>query len=231
MIGIIGAMDEEVAILKESMEVQDTLERAGMTFVKGIMSGKEVVVVRSGIGKVNMGICAQILIDCFGVDTLINTGVAGSLDADLNIGDIVISTDAVQQDMDVSMLGDPVGQIPRMDTLSFPADKELVKKAVAANEKANPDIHTFTGRVASGDQFISDKEVKERIVSLFHPMCVEMEGAGIAQAAYLNKVSYVIIRAISDKADNSATMDYPTFEKKAIAHSVRLVEKLMTKLA
>ena len=227
MIGIIGAMDEEVAILKESMEVQDTLERAGMTFVKGIMSGKEVVVVRSGIGKVNMGICAQILIDCFGVDTLINTGVAGSLDADINIGDIVISTDAVQHDMDVSMLGDPVGQIPRMDTLSFPADKELVKKAVAANEKANPDIHTFTGRVASGDQFISDKEVKERIVSLFHPMCVEMEGAGIAQAAYLNKVSYVIIRAISDKADNSATMDYPTFEKKAIAHSVRLMKELL----
>ena len=230
MIGIIGAMDEEVAILKESMEVQDTMERAGMTFVKGIMSGKEVVVVRSGIGKVNMGICAQILIDCFGVDTLINTGVAGSLDADINIGDIVISTDAVQHDMDVSMLGDPVGQIPRMDTLSFPADEELVKKAVAANEKANPDIHTFTGRVASGDQFISDKEVKERIVSLFHPMCVEMEGAGIAQAAYLNKVSYVIIRAISDKADNSATMDYPEFVKMAITHYVGLVKGLVERM-
>ena len=102
-----------------------------------------------------------------------------------------------------------------------------MKKAEAANEKAKPDIHTFTGRVASGDQFISDKEVKEKIVSLFHPMCVEMEGAGIAQAAYLNKVSYVIIRAISDKADNSATMDYPTFEKKAIAHSVRLMKELL----
>ena len=227
MIGIIGAMEEEVAELKKDMQIEETVEMAGMVFCKGTLGGKEVVVVRSGIGKVNMGICAQILIDCFGVDTLINTGVAGSLDADINIGDIVISTDAVQHDMDVSMLGDPVGQIPRMDTLSFPADKELVKKAVAANEKANPDIHTFTGRVASGDQFISNKEVKERIVSLFHPMCVEMEGAGIAQAAYLNKVSYVIIRAISDKADNSATMDYPTFEKKAIAHSVRLMKELL----
>ena len=227
MIGIIGAMDEEVAILKESMEVQDTMERAGMTFVKGIMSGKEVVVVRSGIGKVNMGICAQILVSQFGADTLINTGIAGSLDAQIDIGDMVISTDALHHDMDATVFGDPAGQIPRMDTLSFPADKELVKKAVAANEKANPDIHTFTGRVASGDQFISDKEVKERIVSLFHPMCVEMEGAGIAQAAYLNKVSYVIIRAISDKADNSATMDYPTFEKKAIAHSVRLMKELL----
>ena len=136
MIGIIGAMDEEVAILKKSMEVQDTMERAGMTFVKGIMSGKEVVVVRSGIGKVNMGI--------FGVDTLINTGVAGSLDADINIGDIVISTDAVQHDMDVSMLGDPVGQIPRMDTFSFPADEKLVKLAVEVNKEVN---HSMEWRI------------------------------------------------------------------------------------
>ena len=223
MIGIIGAMEEEVVELKKDMQIEETVEMAGMVFCKGTLGGKDVVIVRSGIGKVNAGICAQILVSQFGADTLINTGIAGSRD----IGDMVISTDALHHDMDATVFGDPAGQIPRMDTLSFPADKELVKKAVAANEKANPDIHTFTGRVASGDQFISDKEVKERIVSLFHPMCVEMEGAGIAQAAYLNKVSYVIIRAISDKADNSATMDYPTFEKKAIAHSVRLMKELL----
>ena len=221
MIGIIGAMEEEVAELKKDMQIEETVEMAGMVFCKGTLGGKEVVIVRSGIGKVNAGICAQILVSQFGA------GIAGSLDAQIDIGDMVISTDALHHDMDATVFGDPAGQIPRMDTLSFPADKELVKKAVAANEKANPDIHTFTGRVASGDQFISDKEVKERIVSLFHPMCVEMEGAGIAQAAYLNKVSYVIIRAISDKADNSATMDYPTFEKKAIAHSVRLMKELL----
>ena len=225
MIGIIGAMEEEVAELKKDMQIEETVEMAGMVFCKGTLGGKDVVIVRSGIGKVNAGICAQILVSQFGADTLINTGIAGSLDAQIDIGDMVISTDALHHD--ATVFGDPAGQIPRMDTLSFPADKELVKKAVAANEKANPDIHTFTGRVASGDQFISDKEVKERIVSLFHPMCVEMEGAGIAQAAYLNKVSYVIIRAISDKADNSATMDYPTFEKKAIAHSVRLMKELL----
>ena len=225
MIGIIGAMEEEVAELKKDMQIEETVEMAGMVFCKGTLGGKDVVIVRSGIGKVNAGICA--LVSQFGADTLINTGIAGSLDAQIDIGDMVISTDALHHDMDATVFGDPAGQIPRMDTLSFPADKELVKKAVAANEKANPDIHTFTGRVASGDQFISDKEVKERIVSLFHPMCVEMEGAGIAQAAYLNKVSYVIIRAISDKADNSATMDYPTFEKKAIAHSVRLMKELL----
>ena len=226
-IGIIGAMEEEVEALRGKLTYVKTTSRASMDFCAGKMGNKEVVIVRSGIGKVNAGICAQILVSQFGADTLINTGIAGSLDAQIDIGDMVISTDALHHDMDATVFGDPAGQIPRMDTLSFPADKELVKKAVAANEKANPDIHTFTGRVASGDQFISDKEVKERIVSLFHPMCVEMEGAGIAQAAYLNKVSYVIIRAISDKADNSATMDYPTFEKKAIAHSVRLMKELL----
>lgn len=231
MIGIIGAMEEEVAELKKDMQIDETIEQAGMVFCKGSLGGKDVVIVRSGIGKVNAGICAQILVDRFGVDTLINTGIAGSLDAQIDIGDMVISTDALHHDMDATIFGDPAGQIPRMDTLSFPADEKLVKKAVAANEKANPDIHTFTGRVVSGDQFVASDEVKEKIRSNFGGLCTEMEGAAIAHTAYLNDISYVIIRAISDKADGSASEDYPTFEKKAIAHSVRLVEKLMTKLA
>ena len=230
MIGIIGAMEEEVKSLKEEMEIEETLERAGMTFARGKLSGREVVVVRSGIGKVNMGICAQILVDRFEVDTLINTGVAGSLDADINNGDIVISTDAVQHDVDVTALGDPVGQIPRMDTFAFPADEKLVELAVRVNEEVNPDIHTFTGRVVSGDQFISEKSVKDRLVNTFAGKCAEMEGAAMAQAAYLNKISYVIIRAISDKADNSAHMDYPTFERQAIAHCVRLVRELVRRM-
>ena len=129
--------------------------------------------------------------------------------------------------MDATIFGDAIGQVPRMDTRTFPADPHLVELAVKANEKANPQIHTFTGRVASGDQFISSGEVKARIVENFQALCTEMEGAGIAHAAYLNKVSYVIIRAISDKADNSATMDYPEFEKQAIAHSVALVKELL----
>ena len=228
MIGIIGAMEEEVAALKEDMDIQETVEQASMVFCKGRLCGKDVVVVRSGIGKVNAGICAQILVDRFQADMLINTGIAGSLDARIDIGDMVISTDALHHDMDATIFGDAIGQIPRMDTLAFPADEELVRKAAKANEKANPDIRTFIGKVASGDQFISSREAKEKIVENFHPLCVEMEGAGIAQAAYLNKVSYVIIRAISDKADNSATMDYPTFERQAIAHSVRLMKELLT---
>ena len=122
MIGIIGAMEEEVAALKDDMEVQETIEQASMVFCKGTLCGKEVVVVRSGIGKVNAGICAQILVDRFQVDTLINTGIAGSLDAKIDIGDMVISTDALYHDMDATVFGDPVGQVPRMDTLAFPAD-------------------------------------------------------------------------------------------------------------
>ncbi len=227
MIGIIGAMEAEVAALKNDMQITETLEQASMTFCKGQLCGQNVVVVKSGIGKVNAGICAQILIDKFGVDTLINTGIAGSLDAAIDIGDLVISSDAVHHDMDAVNFGYPVGQIPQMDAFSFPANEDLIKKARIANAKANPDIKTFVGRVASGDQFIADKATKNRIVENFHPLCVEMEGASIAQAAYLNHVPYVIIRAISDKADDSASVDYPTFEIQAIVHSVRLMKELL----
>ena len=230
MIGIIGAMEEEIAKLKEEMQIEEVIEKAGMSFVKGILEGKEVVVVRSGIGKVNMAVCTQILADTFKVDTLINTGVAGSLDAKIDIGDIVISTDAVQHDIDTSVFGDKLGQVPRMDIFAFPADRKLIDAAVAANEEVNPDIHTFTGRILTGDQFISGAEKKEWLVKEFDGRCAEMEGAAMAQVAYINKISYVIIRAISDKADNSCTMDYQTFERQAIAHTVRLVHNLLTRI-
>ena len=210
-IGIIGAMEEEVAVLKQEMNIEETVDYASMRFCKGTLCGKNVVIVRSGIGKVNAAICAQVLADRFNVDILINTGIAGSLDAAIDIGDMVISTDLVEHDMDATIFGDPLGQVPRMDTFSFPAAASLIEKAVAANEEANPDIKTFTGRIVSGDQFVSSAEVKEKLVKNFGGKCTEMEGAAIAHAAYLNKISCVIIRAISDKADNSATMDYPTF--------------------
>ena len=229
-IGIIGAMELEVDALKAAMEVKNTVTRAGMEFKEGTLNGADVVVVRPGIGKVNAAICTQMLAEHFDVDLVIKTGIAGSLDAAIDMGDMVISTDAVQHDMDTSIFGDPIGQVPRMDTFAFPADAQLVEKAVRANQEANPDIHTFTGRIASGDQFISSQEVKERIVTLFGAKCAEMEGAAIAHGAYLNQIPCVIVRAISDKADNSASMDYPAFEKKAIEHSIRLLEKLLPEL-
>ena len=230
MIGIIGAMEDEVAELKKSMEIEEVVEQASLSFCRGKLSGKEVVVVRSGIGKVNAAVCAQILADRFGADVIINTGIAGSLDAAIDIGDIVISTDAVEHDMDASTFGDPVGQIPQMDTFSFPADEKLVKLAKEVNEKINPDIHTWTGRIVSGDQFVSSNEKKEQLIRLFDAKCTEMEGAAIAHTAYLNHISCVIIRAISDKADNSASVDYPAFEAAAIRHSVRLIEALVPEI-
>ena len=229
-IGIIGAMEEEVSLLKDEMNIEETVDYAGMSFCKGTLCGRDVVIVRSGIGKVNAAVCTQVLVDKFHAEVLLNTGVAGSLDAAIDIGDMVISTDLVEHDMDTSVFGDPIGQVPRMDTFSFTADPVLVEKAVAANREANPDIQTFTGRIVSGDQFISSKEVKDKLISLFQGKCAEMEGAAIAHAAYLNKVSCVIIRAISDKADNSAQMDYPTFEKKAIEHYVRLMKNLLPRI-
>ena len=230
MIGIIGAMEDEVAQLKKSMEIEETTEVASLSFCRGKLSGREVVVVRSGIGKVNAAICTQILVDQFHVDVIINTGIAGSLDAEIDIGDIVISTDAVEHDMDASIFGDPIGQIPQMDTFSVPADESLVKLAKEVNEKANPDVHTWIGRVVSGDQFVSSGEKKEQLIRVFDAKCTEMEGAAIAHAAYLNKISCVIIRAISDKADNSAVVDYPAFEAAAIRHSVRLIEALVPEI-
>ncbi|MEE1314677.1 MAG: 5'-methylthioadenosine/adenosylhomocysteine nucleosidase [Faecalimonas sp.] len=229
-IGIIGAMEEEVAQLKQAMEIEELIECASMSFCKGRLGGRDVVVVRSGIGKVNAGICAQLLVDRFDVQVLINTGIAGSLDASIDIGDMVIATDAIEGDVDVTSFGHPLGKIPRMDTLAFPTDNALAIKAKAVNEEVNSDIHTFLGRVVSTDQFVSSSDKKDWLVRNFQARCAEMEGAAIAHAAYLNQISCVIIRAISDKADNSATEDYESFEKKAIAHSVRLVLHLLPQI-
>ncbi len=227
VIGIIGAMEEEVAALKVKMDIEDQRVIAGMEFCKGICEGQPVVVVRSGIGKVNAAVCTQILCDVFQVEAIVNTGVAGSLRNEINIGDIVLSTDALQHDMDATGFGYEPGVIPRMETSVFEGDQELIALAEKVCKEVNPEIQVFKGRVVSGDQFISDHQVKERIIQLFDGYCTEMEGAAIAQAAWLNKVPYLVIRAISDKADGSAEMDYSEFEMKAIEHTVSLVTGML----
>lgn len=230
MIGIIGAMEEEVKALADMMKDVETASVAGMVFRKGQLKGREAVVVRSGIGKVNAAVCTQILVDRYGVECVINTGVAGSLKNEINIGDIVISSDAVQHDMDATGFGYAMGVIPRMPVSVFAADRKLIDAAKEACKEAVPEIGVFEGRVVSGDQFITDKAVKKRIVDTFDAYCTEMEGAAIAQAAYLNNIPYLVIRAISDKADDSASMDYSEFERRAIEHSVLLMERLIQKI-
>ena len=228
MIGIIGAMELEVETLKAHLTDLTITTKANMEFNEGKLGDVSVVVVRSGIGKVNAALCVQILVDHFSVTHIINTGVAGSLKAELNIGDIVISTDAVYHDVDVQIFGYQLGEVPQLGTREFLADPTLIEKAKSSCQLVNPDVSVVTGRVVSGDQFISSKEVKERIIKNFDGYCTEMEGAAIAQASYLNHIPFVIIRAISDKADDSAEMDYPTFERQAAEHCARLVENLVT---
>ena len=227
MLGIIGAMEIEVNRIKEQMEDVSVTDKAGMSIFEGKWNGNDVVVVRSGIGKVNAAVCAQILADTFHADAIINTGIAGSLKNEINIGDIVLSTDAIQHDMDAQGFGYAPGVIPQMEVSDFQADEKLIELAKKCCAEVCPDIQVFTGRVVSGDQFISDKKKKEWLSSQFEGLCAEMEGAAIAQASYLNHVPFLIIRAISDKADDSATMDYPEFEAMAAENSVKLLADIV----
>lgn len=230
MLGIIGAMDVEVAKLKEMMTEVEVERASSMEFYKGRLNGAQAVVVRAGIGKVNAACCTQAMIDRYPLSCVINTGIAGSLQAKIDIGDIVLSTDAVEHDMEVAVFGYEPGHIPGMKELSFVADEKLRRIAKESCEKVNPDVHVYEGRVVTGDQFISDKEKKAWLVETFGGYCTEMEGAAIAHAAYLNRIPFLIVRSISDKADDSATMDYPEFEAKAVEHSVRLIAEMAGRL-
>ncbi len=221
-LGIIGAMEMEVETLLGLLEEKKTSVHAATAFHEGKLDGLDVVVVQCGIGKVNAALCVQMLCDFYGVTHLVNTGIAGSLDAALDIGDLVISEDAMFHDVDVTNFGYVPGQMAGMP-VTFAADKVLAEAAYAAAEAVNPG-HTRRGRVASGDQFVCAQELKNKIIAVTGAQCTEMEGAAIAQAAYRNEIPFVIIRAISDKADNSADMDYPTFERIA-AHRCAAVTR------
>lgn len=230
MLGIIGAMAEEVANLKAQMENVKIYTAAKMDFYEGRLKGNDVVVVRSGIGKVNAAVCSQILVDRYHVTGIINTGIAGSLRNQINIGDIVLSKDTLQHDMDATGFGYQVGQIPQMDVSVFEGDENMIRIAEECCKREIPEIGVHVGRVVSGDQFVSDREKKNWLLETFQGYCTEMEGAAIAQTAYLNQIPFLIIRAISDKADDSAEMDYAEFEAKAIEHSVKLVTAMVEKL-
>ena len=230
-LGIIGAMTIEVEQLKEKMTDISVTQRAGMTFFEGLLEKLPVVVVVCGVGKVNAAMCVQALCDCFGVTHIVNTGVAGSLCADLDIGDFVIGESAMYHDFDCHILNPAyvVGQVPGLSVRAFPADTQLVKFAFDAAETVYAG-HAKIGGVASGDQFVSEKQKKQQIIEDTQALCTEMEGAAIAHTAWRNGVPFVIIRAISDKADDSAQMDYPTFEaiaaKRCAAVTCEMAKKI-----
>jgi adenosylhomocysteine nucleosidase len=228
-LGIIGAMTLEVETLLERMTEKKSASIAGSTFWEGKLEGLDAVVVQCGVGKVNAAMCAQVLCSSFSVTHLVNTGIAGSLNASLDIGDLVVSRDAMYHDFDCVHFGYPMGRVPGMDVTGFPADSAMMDLAFAAAETVNPG-HTKKGRIASGDQFVAEKELKDRIIANTQGLCTEMEGAAIAQTAYRNNVPFVILRAISDKADNSANMDYPTFERIAAHRCAEVTRNLARQL-
>lgn len=229
-IGIIGAMDVEVESLKESAGITKTTTIAEMEFCEGTLDDTNVVIVKCGMGKVNAGICANTLINDFGCTKIINTGVAGSLDNQIDIGDIVVSIDAVQHDFTVEAIGYKKGEIPYTGLYAFPADEGLRAAAVTAAAEATPDIHVFEGRICSGDQFISTAEQKEEITSNFGGMCCEMEGAAVAQTCYLNHTPFVVIRAISDKNDGSQSVEFDIFQEKAASDCAKIVSCMVKSL-
>lgn len=225
-IGIIGAMDEEIEILVKNMILEEKVSKASMIFNKGVLWNQNVIIVRSGIGKVNAAVCTQILADDFKVDKVINVGIAGGIGEDILPGDVVIADNLLQHDMDTSAFGDRLGQIPRLDTYDFKCDSSLIELAKKANGETSKHKIT-TGRIVTGDQFIADIDKIKWLQKEFDAVACEMEGASIAQVCFLNNIPFVVIRSISDNANNGAHMDYEKFKYIAVENSTRIIETML----
>ena len=229
ILGIVSAMQEELDLLLKDMTINEETKKANMTFYKGTLDNKDIIAVVCGIGKVNAAVCSQILISEFNVTSIINVGVAGGIGKDIYPGDVVVATNLVQHDMDTTVFGDPHGQIPRLDTFDFKCDETLVKASLDACEEIK-EINTFSGRIISGDQFISSVEKIQWFEKEFNAMACEMEGASIAQVCYLNNIPFVVIRSISDNANNGAHMDYEKFIPIAVRNSTILLKNIIQRL-
>lgn len=219
-IGIIGAMDVEVSTLQQQMTDVVVKNIAHLKVYEGKLEGKSVVLVKCGVGKVNAALCAQLLISLCGVTCIINSGVAGAVGPGLGVMDLVVSTDALYHDMDATGFGYKPCQIPGFDTIAFEADADMISATLKAYaegvEQAVLKRKAVAGRIASGDIFVDNAQVKKQIVDKCNPMCVEMEGAAIAHTCWLNKVPFVVIRCMSDSAENT---DEVYLEAEAAAQS------------
>lgn len=208
IIGIVGAMDVEVTLLKNEMKIDRVTKVANKEYYIGKIGKTNVVVVKCDMGKVHAGICTDTLINRFGCTKIINTGVGGSLDDNLKMGDIVVSVDAVQHDFDTTPIGFKRGEIPYTGLVAFKADEELMNKAYDAALKCIKSAKVYKGRICTGDQFIFTKEQQNNITSMFGGLCCEMEGGAVAQVCTINKIPFVIIRSISDSPGNTSKSEY-----------------------
>lgn len=229
MIGIIGAMGEETQSLVEEMKISNVLTKAQMKFNSGILQNKEVVIVTCGIGKVNAAICAQILVDNFRVDMIINVGIAGGCRKDIFPGDIVVGRELIQHDMDATFFDYKIGQIPRLNTYSFKSDEKLVNLTLKIAKQIK-DYNIHDGIIVSGDQFVATKEKLTWLNTDFSAYACEMEGASIAHVAYLNNVPFVVIRSISDNALNDTHLEYDKFKVIAIKNSITIIKGMLKEI-
>lgn len=229
-VAIIGAMEEEVTILREAMNVTSVQTIAGSEFTEGTLHGVETVLLRSGIGKVNAAMTTAVLIHAFKPDVLINTGSAGGLSPELEVGDVVVSTEVRHHDVDVTAFGYEYGQVPQLPP-AFLADEALVEIAKAASESVGDGIKTVTGLIATGDSFMNDPARVADIAGRFTGLqAVEMEAAAIAQVAHQFGVPFVVIRALSDIAGKESSISFEQFLPKAGLHSAELVMKIVAAL-
>ena len=216
--GIIGAMEHEINTLVSHLENKKEENKFGLTFYLGLLKKYEVVIVKCGIGKVNAGRTTQVLISEYSPKYIINTGIGGGLNQQLKIGDIVISTDLIQHDFDVTAFGYAKGYMfigDKKEPTKYVADKELSEKIKKVLEKIKEGRNIFKGRILTGDLFVSSKEKREQLVQDFDGFCCEMEGAAIAQVAFLNNIPFTVLRLISDMPDGKGPEDYNAFEKEA----------------
>ena len=229
--GIIGAMDHEIDTLVGDLQDKKEEKKYGLTFYLGKLKKYEVVIVKCGIGKVNAGRTTQILISEYSPKYIINTGIAGGLSEKLKIGDIVISTDLIQHDFDVSALGYPKGYmctgVNKEEPTKYVADKELSERVKKVLEKVSEGRAVFCGRVLTGDMFVSSKEKREELVKEFDGFCCEMEGAAVAQVASLNNIPFIVFRLISDLPNGKGPDDYNKFEKEAAKMSSLALETFL----
>lgn len=230
MIGIIGAMDIEINGLKACMEQIEIETVSQIAFCKGTVKGVPCVIARSGVGKVNAAICAQIMAMKYEPKAIINTGVAGGIGQGVCVGDVVISSGLVQHDMDTSALGDPKGFISGIDLVTIPASKKMMN-LVAEKAKHTYDGAVHIGVIATGDQFIGGSEQLREIAHGFQAIACEMEGASIAQVCYINQIDFVAIRAISDNADEKANVSFEQFAAKAAEKSTQLLCQVLPELS
>ena len=228
VIGVIGALENEIVYLVNKLcDMEKINVHNSFILYRGSLSDNDIVIACSGMGKVNSSACTQMLISLFGVERILNIGIAGSLDDEIAVGNIVISSDALCYDFDLSEVGCPVGYVPGLGTLTYKSDEELLQIAEKLGEKIFSNAKIRIGRFLSGDRFVANDNLRKKLHQMFSGACVDMESGSIAQVSYINKIPYLVIRGISDSADSKANDVFHYKKDETIYECSILVENIL----